>query len=178
MRFRRYLLAACICCGTVAALISWQTSGWKATLKRELRRCSAEDGILFHSGTVWRAGTVLTFRLPAKAATILESHRREELLPCLAELQQSTKDPGEQAVISYCTLVVSHGLRGTPGTVGYTLGSKPRKVPVFDYCLESDPTLTDGQKQKVDGVIPPTEEEEEVVVPPRGQNPPTNAPPA
>ncbi len=171
MHARKYIFTACICCGIVAIFASWLTSDWKATLKRELRQWS-EEGFHYNYGVSMHAGTVTLFRLPARAGMILESHQREELLPCLSELQKSA-DLSERAVITYCILVVRDGLRGKPNTVEYTvaLGSKPKKASVFDYCDSARLVFAGGQKQDVGGAIPATEEEEETAVSPRRQNP-------
>ena len=122
-----FIITACLLAfSTVSAA---DASDWKATLAEELRRCSTEDSIAYLSGVM---GMQMQFAVPAKAAAILESHPREELLPYLSELQKSVGSV-EKDDVGFWILVVSKNLRGVPGTATYTLHSQTKEVSVFRY---------------------------------------------
>ena len=122
------IIAACLLVFSTA--LADDAAGWKATLTKELHRCSTDDAIVYVCSSVM--AMQVHFAVSAEAATILESHRREELLPYLSELQKSAGSI-EKSVVGSWICVVSNNLRGTPDTATYTLRSQTKEVSVFRY---------------------------------------------
>jgi hypothetical protein len=85
---------------------------WQDTLRSELGVATSSFFCFVPTGNIGR----MHYCVPAAAGKVLENRTSEELLPFLSDLRASS-DHNAALVVDNWTVIVRHGLHGTPSWV-------------------------------------------------------------